>query len=78
MIMYEIEISLNDEGLDEVLRFLLSYPGIDIGDIRVDGLSDTELKVRILAVADSKIVEALQKRPKNSSHAPDSRLDEGE
>jgi uncharacterized protein YqhQ len=62
--MYEIELSCaTDEEFDNVLRFLISYPGIAIQDIRVAGLSDDELKARILAVADSEIVEAVRKRP---------------
>jgi hypothetical protein len=63
--MRGIEISCEtDEEVDHVLRFLLSYPGRAIRDIRVEGLSDAELKARILAVADSKIVDALRKRPR--------------
>ena len=62
--MYEIEISCEtDEGLDNMLQFLLSDRGTTISEIRVDGLSDDELKARILIVADSTIVEAVRKRP---------------
>jgi hypothetical protein len=52
----EIEID-DDKALDQMLRYAISNQ--KVSDIRVDGLSDDELKARIHAVADANLKQPL-------------------